>query len=317
MTRPYIIILFILSWLTSCSHKDILCYGNDPVPMTVRFMWDNAPSANPDGMTLYFFPISDGTRIWRFDISGRDGGSVELPLGAYRFLAFNNDLSGIDFSGQDEYSHLTATARKSLVADLIRPTGMLYGGSADYLEVTPCGIIYTARDGIVKECRQGLLRCYTDSLNCVYNVVLSGCKGLENMRSATCYLNGIASSLLVTSDHPEGEPATTAFILERMDGSEATVLKGSTTVFGFVDSPSPCVTLTLAVVRTDGTSVKKSFDVTEQVINSSNPHNVYIKLNGIEIPDGDIPDNPGGDVGIEVGVDGWQVIEIDIGSNLP
>ncbi len=307
----------ILLGLVGCGdHKDILCPGDDPRVVTVRFMWDKATEADPAGMTAYFFPLGEGARIWRFDISGRDGGNVEIPIGVYRFLAVNNDLPGVVFSGQDAYDSLTAHARNRAGSETLSPTGMLYGASVEWVEVTPCGIAYTTQEGLVKECRQGLMRCYPDSLSCVYNVVFSNCKGLENMRSSIAIIDGIAPYEIVAPAIPEGEPSATAMQLYRIETSPNT-LAGTTTTFGIPAYHKPEVRLTLQVERTDGTIVTKIIDVTDQVINSINPRDVLIIINGIEIPDGEIPDNPDGDVGIDVGVDGWESIEIEIGTVLP
>ncbi len=47
-------------------------------------------------------------------------------------------------------------------------------------------------------------------------------------------------------------------------------------------------------------------------MNSKHPKDVYINIKGLDIPEADDPTNPDGnsDVGISVGVDGWQLIEI-------
>ncbi len=321
MIRQTVIALVMFSLLmslqTSCRHKDILCPGNEPHTLTVKFMWDKAPEAAPDGMTLYFFPAGEGTRIWRFDIAGREGGNVEIPQGEYRFLAVNNDLPGVMFSGEDAYGNFTANTRKNQETGLMRPTGMLYGGTVDHVEITPCGIIYTTPEGTMKECSQGLLRCHPDSLSCVYNVIFRRCEGAENIRTASACIKGVASALRVAYDTPGGEPVATAFALDSRKLPDGDALSGCTTVLGTDTGHSPSVTLTLNVERTDGKHIAKSFDVTDQVVNSINPHNVFIIITGVEIPAGDTPDTPGGDVGIDVGVDGWQTIEIDIGTALP
>lgn len=310
-------ILLMLLVLNSCGHKEILCPGNDPHVVTVKFMWDKAPEADPEGMTLYFFPSSDGTRIWRFDITGREGGNVEIPPGTYRFLAVNNDLPGVVFSNPDTFGNFTANARKTSGTTTLTPTGMLYGASIDHMEVTPCGITYTTPDGAIKNCRQGIMRCYPDSLSSIYHVVFTNCKGLENMRSATAILHGIAPSIIISSGIPEGEPSENTIKLAHIDRPNGNTLTGSTTAFGIPANHTPCVTLILKVERTDGKIIQKKIDVTDQVVNSPDTHNVFIIINDIEIPEGEIPDNPEGDVGIEVGVEEWQVIEIDISTNLP
>lgn len=76
--------------------------------------------------------------------------------------------------------------------------------------------------------------------------------------------------------------------------------------------------LILTVTLTDGKSLAKEYDVTGQVMSAPSDHHVIILIDSPDIPDGDIPDNPdnpGGDVGgIDVGVDGWTVIEIEMES---
>ena len=51
---------------------------------------------------------------------------------------------------------------------------------------------------------------------------------------------------------------------------------------------------------------------TEQIVNSPDHHNVTIVIDGLEIPDGETPKPPIGEGDLDVGVDGWTVIIIDI-----
>ena len=62
------------------------------------------------------------------------------------------------------------------------------------------------------------------------------------------------------------------------------------------------------IVTTSHGKYSKTFDVTDQVMNSKYPKDVYIHIKGLDIPEADTPSDP--DVGISVGVDGWQLIEI-------
>lgn len=317
MSSMRVLIPFLLApllWLTGCRHKDILCPGDEPRAITVRFMWDLAEDADPAGMTAYFFPLGEGTRLWRFDIAGREGGSVELPPGEYRFLAVNNDLPGVTFSGQDSFDGFVAQARTSGGdSRSLAPTGMLYGCTVERVEVSICGVTYITPEGTVKECPQGLLRCHPDSLATVYNVRLEDCKGLDNIRSVNARLYGEAPSLLVAERIAMGQSGYVNIAFAQ----SGTCLSGSTTGFGAPAGHSPEFTLEIRALRADGTVIAKSVDVTGQVINSINPRNVFIILEGLEFPEGGKPDEPGGDVGIEVGVDGWNVIEIEIDTSLP
>ena len=66
------------------------------------------------------------------------------------------------------------------------------------------------------------------------------------------------------------------------------------------------------IVTTSHGKYSKTFDVTDQIMNSMHPKDVYINIKGLDIPAADTPTNPDSkdDVGISVGVDGCQLIEI-------
>ena len=66
---------------TSCEHKD-LCHDHaHAVEVEVVFDWRNAPDAAPASMSLYLFP-GDGEAL-RYDFTGRDGGTIRVPIGKY------------------------------------------------------------------------------------------------------------------------------------------------------------------------------------------------------------------------------------------
>lgn len=72
---------------TSCEHKD-LCHDHaHAVEVEVVFDWRNAPDAAPASMSLYLFP-GDGEAL-RYDFTGRDGGTIRVPIGKYEALCLN------------------------------------------------------------------------------------------------------------------------------------------------------------------------------------------------------------------------------------
>ena len=297
--------------LQSCSHSAIICPDGGGRVIDVRFMWDEAPDATPDGMTLYFFPVSPGGLIWRFDIAGREGGKVELPFGSYRLLAFNNDLPRIDFSNTDSYDRFTANARFA-GEGLVYAPGLLYVGTVGFVDVTLCGVEYTDHEGCDKNCPQGLVRCYPKLESTIYNVIVRGVDGMSLVRSATATIDGIASAIRLVDGESAGQVVGESLALSIMrDTSEMT---GTTTGFGSIPGEDE-YWLTITVTRTDGKTFAKRFDVSSQVLNSSNPRNVTIIVEGLDIPDDDLPPSSGDDVGIEVGVDGWHEIVIDINTD--
>lgn len=274
-------------------------------------MWENAPKAEVEGMSLYLFPVSEGTKRWRFDISGRDGGKIEIPIGTYSLIVVNNDLPGIRFSASDSYRSFAADARVMANSGDLGPTGMLYGASVASLTVTPCGVSYITPQGIIKDCSRSVVRCYPDSLSTVYRVVVCDSRNAEKPRVVRARLTGIASTVLVAEASAAGSPGSTVFPLQR----DTQGLTGSTTGLG-TPPGIPEFNLTLTATMPDGKTYTKSFDVTSQVINSPYPKNVLIIISGVSFPDGETPpEDP--DVGIDVGIDGWQQIDIDYDTSDP
>lgn len=304
--------ILIMFMIVACSHKDILCPGDEPHGIEVRFEWDKAPSASPDGMTLYFFADMGKGRIWRFDISGRDGGSIELPVGQYHMLAFNNDRPDIIFTGTESYSAFKASLRSD--GDYYRSGGMLYGAKVDYVEVTPCGVTYLSDEGHIKNCNKGLIRCFPDSLTTMYTVIVKNIEGIERVKTAYARLNGIASELLLESNTPVNFPSDLMFKLSVQKDRQ--MFSGTAGAFAPGDRHKS-YSLDIIVTRTDGKTFSKKFDVSNQVLNSPYRRTVIVTIDSISIPEGDIPDNPGDDVGgIEVGVEGWNIIEIDLSTDI-
>ncbi len=304
----YIAVLILMVCMLSCTHKDIMCPGTEPYPLTVTFIWDKAPQASPAGMTLYFYPLQSGGKVWRYDIAGAEGGEVELPLGRYALVSVNNDLPGTVYSGQDAFATLAAQPKSN--GSTVFPTGMLYRAVVGEIEQTLCGVRYRQPDGTIKECPYELVRCYPDSAATIYNIIVGRVDGLERMRSATARLSGMASELYLGDCKAGADMCATQTSLS-LTGQGG--LRGTTSGLGSTSEPD--FELALIVTRSDGERFSKTFDVTGQVINSRYSHNVTIYIDSLSIPSGTVPPSDE-DVGINVDVDGWQVIEINYDENI-
>lgn len=297
---------------SACHQQDILCPGGAVRPVNVAFNWESAPQARVEGMTLYFFPKSPGGKVWRFDIPGRNGGTVDLPTGRYRMIAVNNDLPGITFSGQNSESTYTASARTEG-----GPTGMLYGGSVSDIDLSLCGVSYTTPEGTCKECPYNVVRCSPDSLATVYHIIVKKATGLEKTRGVTARLSGIASTMNLSSGIRGPVCCANTFSLNAPEDKTAYALTGETSGLGSPTDASPDFTLTVTATRTDGTKTSTDINVTQQVLNSRHPRCVYITVDSLSIPDTPNPPSSGDDVGLVVGVDGWTEITIDYDTSTP
>ena len=111
--------------LTGCVHKE-LCYNHPhTVSVRVEFDWRDAPEASPEGMCVYFYPL-DGKGGTRFDFKGTEGGEVELTVGSYLVLCYNNDTESVQFYNTDDFGTHGAYTREG---NVLEP---MYGNAASY-----------------------------------------------------------------------------------------------------------------------------------------------------------------------------------------
>lgn len=301
---------------TACAQREIICPGDEAIPLEVAFEWDNAPDAHPEGMTLYFY-AADGGGCRRFDISGREGGRFELPVGRYNLIAVNNDLPGVRIEGYEGYHSISAVTQptgSTPVQNLppVRPTGMLYGGVVNDIEVTMCGVSYRRPDGTLKECPRGLIRCSPDSMAKVYHVAFLNVKGLERVSAAEATLSGMASALVLCDDVGGTEACCVSFPLDSVSGQRNT-LRGLTSGFGAPEGrtgTSQPFMLTIKVKLKTGKIYSKTFDVSAQVENFLPGNTIIIVINDLDIPYD--PSEEVGDDGFEVGVGDWDTVIIDL-----
>ena len=96
---------------TSCEHKD-LCHDHaHAVEVEVVFDWRNAPDAAPASMSLYLFP-GDGEAL-RYDFTGRDGGTIRVPIGKYEALCLNSDTENIGYRNTERKGTFEVTTQTS------------------------------------------------------------------------------------------------------------------------------------------------------------------------------------------------------------
>ncbi|MDE6561265.1 MAG: DUF5119 domain-containing protein, partial [Muribaculaceae bacterium] len=183
MSRIPILILTVWTAIlaASCTEKDIVFDGEN-INVIVEFDWQEATEANPEGMTLILFPADGKSKSWRFDISGRDGGQIELLSGIYNVLVFNNDLPGIEFTNTDDYNLFSANAR-NISDSLTSPTGMLYSAALSDVALFPT------------EDAPQVIRMKPDPLSTAYHITIDSVSGTQRIRTAYAVMRGIARSV--------------------------------------------------------------------------------------------------------------------------
>lgn len=304
--------------LTGCGQREIVCPGEEARPLEILFSWEKAPGACPEGMTLYFYDADNNGWCRRFDISGSEGGRFELPAGRYNMIAVNNDLPGVRIDGYQGFHSASAVAQPGGAEsgqDLpaVRPTGMLYGAVMTDIEVTLCGVRYRAPDGSLVECPKGLVRCAPDSLANEYHVIFENVNGADRILSAKGVLSGMASKLILCEDSAGPDECCVSFPMEVAAVKESgAVMRGATTGFGMAAGFGlhQKYSLTAVIKLKNGNVYSKTYDVSDQVENYLHSNTIIIIINGIDIPSGDVPGDTGG--GFEVGVGGWEIVEIEL-----
>ena len=100
--RRLFYLLTALLVFTSCEHKELCYYHPHAAKVRVEFDWRDAPQADPAGMCVYFYPIEGGGG-YRFDFSNAIGGEVDLRVGKYLVLCYNNDTEAVEFYNTDDF----------------------------------------------------------------------------------------------------------------------------------------------------------------------------------------------------------------------
>lgn len=303
----FIMAVCMMLCMASCHHKEIMCPGSEEYQVNVVFEWDKASGASPDGMTLYFY--SENGECRKFDIAGKNGGPVQLPAGRYSMVAYNNDLPSVVVSDAQSFHEIKVEALRVKEKNYLANVGMLYESTIDMIEVTRCGVNYVREDGTEKECNQRIVRSHPDSITSIYTVIFKNVSGISGVKNAYATIKGVAAGQFLYDHHFFGLSSESYFPL-KADVVE-NFFSGVAGVFSS-GSGERMYSLSAVVTLADGTSYVKEFDVTRQVLNSKYPHNVLIVIEGLKIPS---TGNPpvGGDM--DVDVEGWKIIEIDMSTD--
>lgn len=301
-----ILTVLFLAAAAACDHKELLYPGKGMQVVSVSFNWRNAPEADPAGMTVIFFP-SEGGDIWRFDISGRNGGAVKVPAGQYNVLAFNNDAYSTLLGNISDFRTLYAYTAEYSPRTWFSPRTPTRGmpnpiWSASSENVTIADACTCSSSG-----ERQILTLNPRPVNSLYDVVAEDVDNLTSASNIGATLGGMAWAVTLWDRRLYQNPTDLPFL---MHPSGPTTAEASFHPFGN-DSESSSNILTLYFLLKDGTEKIFEFDVSEQVKDAPDPRHVKIKVSGIELPEIN-PSDTIGNNGLEVNVDGWNTVRIDM-----
>lgn len=288
--------------------------------------WKYAPEAAPEGMAYLFFPSGGSGDIWRFDIPGKDGGTVSVADGNYRMVCINDDTSRILF--RDEESYLFSCYCRpgglydGLGGTIDRPLGPSESPSGEPVEICPdmmwCGNVWELNleaDGEwvttgessekVYSSRRGVT-FYPRRAVAHYDFIVSDVKNLSGVRRICASVSGMASEVYPAT-LKRGYDAVTLPLSARIVGDDR--VEGNFLTFGLPENDAAPNKLTLYVWLTDGRKFSYEFDVTSQARNAVDPMRVTLAVGGITIPESE-PE--GGEGAFDISIDGWITETIDI-----
>lgn len=298
--------------LTACTHKE-LCEVH-PHVKTVRvvFDWQDAPDANPEGMCLFFYPTEEMKRTapQRFDLRGTDGGQIELEVGTYRLLCYNNDTEAVLFRGMNGFDTHEAFTREGDVLESIYGNGASYAPRAGETEkervtISP-DMLWGCREMevVVTENTDQTITLRPDELACTYTYEIRNVKNLKYATQMCGSLSGMAPSVFFATEEVGSECITVPF--EAASDGESTI-SGRFYTFGHHAENTQPHKMLLYVWMQDGGKFYYTFDVTEQIHAAPDRRHVHIVIDEMELPQ---PIQNGS--GFKPSVDDWEVVEQEI-----
>ncbi len=314
----------------SCIFEDIQPCPDPWKHIEVAFDISECPDASPEGMALFLFPENGGTP-WRFDFSGTKGGVIDIPPGNYSVIAYNNDTYRTQILNPDSYSACAFSTPEAGVFDGLNsltresiPGGPPEGSEtvAKEPQIMWCGSIPTVSVSDNNDLSFSRSETPSDSVSypiltvplrqATPSVTVNAEKvgNLVDVNKLCAVLTGMAREYSCSELRPSGKMTTIPFAINRPDPKSES-LTGHLMTFGKNDFNIPSYVL-IYVWLNDGQKFYYKFDVTEQIRKAPDPLNILIELSPINIPDA-IGGEPG-QGGMDVGVDGWDFVIIDMES---
>ena len=330
-SRIQIMVCGLLSMiLFSCEHKD-LCYHHPHVAVVkLEFDWKNAPQANPEGMCVFFYPEEGGEPV-RFDFTGKTGGEIDIKVGRYKVLCYNNDTEAVQFRGMEDFNAHEGYTRDGNVVESIYGNAahyappakgaedervvicpdMMWGCNALNVEITEAGLSYECVPFEDKdktewmESTEHIITLYPAELICTYTYEVRNVKNMEYMTQACGSLSGMAPSIRLADEELGKECVTVPF--ETNLHPENSTMTGMFYTFGHHEENMEPHMMALYVWYSNKEKFYTTFDVTDQVHSAPDKRHVHIIIDNAEFPE-PLPE----DGGFDVEVDDWQEVENDI-----
>lgn len=281
--------------LASCTHKELSDGVISTVRVRVSFDWQLAPDAAPLGMAVFFYNADTGD-VRRFDMPGTKGGFVDLPMGNWHAMSFNNDTEGVMFAGQDAYHEHYIYTRDGNILEPALGNGLPVPPRAGDTEEEPVvitpdmmwGHAFTDHNvSLAKGETEHNVGFTPEELMCHYDFEIRNVDGLAHVEKMCAAISGMSGGMKVHSGELDATAVTLPLSADKLDG---TTIGGKFLTFGHHGANAKSHKMTLYVWMDDGrklaygTESSARFDVTDQVDNAPDPRNVHIVIDGLDLP---------------------------------
>ena len=300
--------------LTGCVHKE-LCYNHPhTVSVRVEFDWRDAPEASPEGMCVYFYPL-DGKGGTRFDFKGTEGGEVELTVGSYLVLCYNNDTESVQFYNTDDFGTHGAYTREGNVLEPMYGNAASYSvpkadGAEDERVVICPDMLWGSSDTEVEivDKAENVVTLYPHEMVCTYTYEVRNVKNLEHLQQMSGTLSGMSGMMTLSSEELDDECVTIPFA-SHSDG--VSLVTGEFYTFGHHPDNVEPHRMVFYAVMDDGKKYcfkgADNLDVTSQIHEAPDQRHVHIIIDGL-----DLPEPIEGESGFDPSIDDWEVVEVEI-----
>lgn len=339
-----LLLLVLMFGLGSCRHKDLMAQYRQMTKIRLNFDWTDAPNANPEGMCVFFYPVDDKTLpMRRYDFVGREGGEIEIAVGKYRVICYNNDTEQIQFRGIQSFdtheaytlpSNLFAPVYGNATRETPRAPGaegemvvdtpdMMWGCSSVDMTVSTRGVVLHAPAASrttanvskfgnyrypeyrnVQLTAPNELTLFPHEQICTYSYEILNVKNLNFVTQMSATLCGMSPHMGLAGEVRSSQPATIP-VKAYKDG-ESTII-GEFYTFGDDYEIDDAHKLVLYVWFENGLKYYYTFNVESQIHNAPDRMHVHLRLMGLEFP---TPVNDGG--GFKPSVEGWDVVWQDV-----
>lgn len=293
-----------MSWfaLSSCIFED---EGVCPeTSVHIGFDWDAAYNAElPTGMAVLFYD-NHSPDWWRFDVSSY-GGYAGLYPGTYSAVSFNNDMSNAVVSGYDSAGSLFVTTRETRLVDAATPA--LKGAAPPRTSEEPvhaqAGTVYAATlaDDLALTGNTDVIfspRRITPR----YRIIIDNVVNASSAAEVTVGLSGMSAGIYMYTGERSDVSVT---VPGRLDIS-GDVFEGELSNFGPAPENSGNL-LSLYVWLLDGKKQVFTFDVSDTVGSVPPGADLAIRISGIKLPEAQ-----GSTGDMQVGVDNWEYVDIEL-----